>query len=219
MGASASATQNTGGKLKKVFRSLTALAAATALVFSGAVTASAAPLTPSSSISVVAAKKKTPAVTIKTIGTKTVSGSKKATIKPLVSATKGVKVTSKVLTVKQGKKTIVNKKSSASLKAGTYKVTTTVKYKSGKKTLTTSKSQTLLIKKAAVKKPVAKKNWAAAKGKNCPAGYPIKGNKTGSNKEWKYHVPSGAYYSRTVPEQCFKTASDAKKAGYRASLR
>lgn len=211
--------------MKKVFRSLTALAAATALVFSGAVTASAAPLAPSSSISVVAAKKKTPAVTIKKIGTKTVSGSKKATIKPLVSAKKGVKVTSKVLTVKQGKKTIVNKKSSASLKAGTYKVTTTVKYKSGKKTLTTSKSQTLLIKKAAVKKkpaakkPVAKKNWAAAKGKNCPAGYPIKGNKTGSNKEWKYHVPGGAYYSRTVPEQCFKTASDAKKAGYRASLR
>lgn len=206
--------------MKKVFRSLTALAAATALVFSGAVTASAAPLAPSSSISVVAAKKKTPAVTIKKIGTKTVSGSKKATIKPLVSAKKGVKVTSKVLTVKQGKKTIVNKKASASLKAGTYKVTTTVKYKSGKKTLTTSKSQTLLIKKAVVKKkPVAKKNWAAAKGKNCPAGFPIKGNQTGSNKEWKYHVPGGAYYKITAPEQCFKTASDARKAGYRASLR
>ena len=199
--------------MKKVFRSLTALAAATALVFSGAVTASAAPLAPSG-ISVAVAKKKTPAVTIKTIGTKTVSGSKKATIKPLVSAKKGVKVTSKVLTVKPGKKTIVNKKASASLKAGTYKVTTTVKYKSGKKTLTTSKSQTLLIKKAA-----AKKTWAAAKGKNCPSGYPVKGNKTGSNKEWKYHVPGGAYYSRTVPEQCFKNTSDARKAGYRASKR
>lgn len=206
--------------MKKVFRSLTALAAATALVFSGAVTASAAPLVPSSSISVAAAKKKTPAVTIKTIGTKTVSGSKKATIKPLVSAKKGVKVTSKVLTVKQGKKTIVNKKSSASLKAGTYKVTTTVKYKSGKKTLTLSKNQNLVIKKAAAKKkPVAKKNWAAAKGKNCPAGYPVKGNQTGSNKEWKYHVRGGAYYNRTVPEQCFKNTSDARKAGYRASKR
>ncbi|WP_258142560.1 hypothetical protein [Arthrobacter sp. MYb227] len=202
-----------------MFRSLTALAAATALVFSGAVAASAAPVALSNSISVAGAKKATPAVTIKTIGGKTVSGSKKATIKPLVSAKKGVKVTSKVLTVKQGKKTIVNKKASASLKAGTYKVTTTVKYKSGKKTLTTSKNQTLVIKKAAVKKPAAKKSWVAAKGKNCPAGYPVKGNKTGSNKEWKYHVRGGAFYNRTIPEQCFKTTSDARKAGYRASKR
>lgn len=188
-----------------------ALAAAAAIAFSGTAAASAAPLAPGMAI---ATAKKAPAVSIKNIPTKTVSGSAKATITPQVSAAKGVKITSKVLTVKQGKKTIVNKKASAALAAGTYSVTTTVKYKSGSKFLTASKSQTLVIKKKA-----AAKSWAAPKGKNCPSGYPVKGNQTGSNKEWKYHVPGGAYYKVTVPEQCFKTGSDAAKAGYRASKR
>lgn len=202
------------GKMNTLTRSLTALAAAAAIAFSGTAAAIAVPLAPSTSIGVVTAKK-APAVSIKAIPTKTVSGSSKVTVKPLVTAAKGVKVTSKVLTVKQGKKTIVNKKASASLKAGTYSVTTTVKYKVGKKNLTASKSQTLVIKK----KAAATKSWVAGKGKNCPAGYPVKGNQTGSNKEWKYHVPGGAYYKVTVPEQCFKKASDAAKAGYRASKR
>ncbi len=49
---------------------------------------------------------------------------------------------------------------------------------------------------------------------NCPAGYPIKGNQSGI-----YHVPGGAYYSRTTPERCFATEGDAQRAGYRRSMR
>lgn len=160
------------------------------------------------------AAKKAPAVTINKIANKSVKGSAKATIRPSVKAAKGVKVTSKVLTVKQGKKTLAKNKTSVKLKAGKYKVTTKVNYKIGKKKHTASKAQTLVIKKVA-----PKKTWAAPKGKNCPEGFPVKGNKTGSNKEWKYHVKGGQYYKRTVPEQCFKSTADARKAGYRPSKR
>lgn len=58
-------------------------------------------------------------------------------------------------------------------------------------------------------------NRAAPKGKNCPSSHPIKGNASSGI----YHVPSGAYYSRTVPEECFKTEAAAKAAGYRKSKR
>ncbi|SHJ33869.1 hypothetical protein SAMN02745244_02279 [Tessaracoccus bendigoensis DSM 12906] len=58
----------------------------------------------------------------------------------------------------------------------------------------------------------------AGSGKNCPAGYPVKGNISASG-ERIYHVPGGAFYDRTVPERCFASASDASKAGFRASLR
>ncbi|WP_411734729.1 hypothetical protein [Paeniglutamicibacter sp.] len=199
--------------MKSLTRTLTALAAAASIAFSGAAVAVAAPVAPAQAIAVVAAKK-APAITINKIANKTVKGSNKATIKPSVKAAKGVKVTSKVLTVKQGKKTVAKNKASVALKAGTYKVTTKVTYKVGKKKFTASKTQTLVIKKAA-----AKKSWAAPKGKSCPAGFPVKGNQTGSNKEWKYHVPGGQFYKRTAPEQCFKNTSDARKAGYRASKR
>lgn len=198
----------------KVFtRTLTALAAAAAIAFSGTAAATAAPVAPVQAIGVVAAKK-APAVKINKISNQSVTGAGKATIKPSVQAARGVKVTSKTLGVKQGKKAIAKNKASVSLKAGTYQVTTKVNYKIGKKSHSTSKSQTLVVKKVA-----AKKSWAAPKGKNCPAGYPVKGNKTGSNKEWKYHVRGGQFYGRTTPEQCFKTTSDARKAGYRASKR
>lgn len=53
-------------------------------------------------------------------------------------------------------------------------------------------------------------------GYSCPAGYPIKGNHSSSG-EWIYHVPGGAYYDRTKPEECFATERDARAAGYRAS--
>ncbi|MFL4472825.1 hypothetical protein ACIPVK_02360 [Paeniglutamicibacter sp. MACA_103] len=199
--------------MKSITRTLTALAAAASIAFSGAAVAVAAPVAPAQAITVVAAKK-APAITINKIANKTVKGSARATIKPSVKAAKGVKVTYKVLTVKQGKKTVAKNKASVALKAGTYKVTTKVNYKVGKKKLTAAKTQTLVIKKAAVKK-----SWSAPKGKNCPAAFPVKGNKTGSNKEWKYHVRGGQFYDRTVPEQCFKNTSDARKAGYRASKR
>ncbi|WP_336660866.1 sunset domain-containing protein [Leucobacter sp. USHLN153] len=50
---------------------------------------------------------------------------------------------------------------------------------------------------------------------NCPAWAPIKGNAS----SMIYHVPGGAFYSRTNPEECFSTPRAAEKAGYRASLR
>lgn len=52
-------------------------------------------------------------------------------------------------------------------------------------------------------------------GKNCPASHPIKGNAS----SMIYHVPGGAFYARTTPEDCFATAADAVAAGYRASRR
>lgn len=58
----------------------------------------------------------------------------------------------------------------------------------------------------------------APNGGNCPANAPIKGNHSSSG-ELIYHVPGGAFYSRTNPEDCFATASDARNAGYRASKR
>ncbi|MCS3492140.1 hypothetical protein M2368_001112 [Arthrobacter sp. JUb119] len=185
-----------------------------ALVFSGVSAASAAPLPTSiSSASIVAAKKKAPAVTIKKIGTKTVKGSAKATIKPSYSKAKNVKIKSALLKVVKGKKTVASKKKSVKLAAGTYKVTTTVKYQLKGKTSTVQKTQTLLVQKAAAKRSVK----MSGKAKNCPAGYPVKGNRTGSQKEWKYHVKGQRFYNITKPEECFKTAADARKAGYRAS--
>ena len=49
---------------------------------------------------------------------------------------------------------------------------------------------------------------------DCPPNAPIKGNQSGL-----YHVPSGAYYDVTNPEECFATAADAQAAGYEASSR
>ena len=50
---------------------------------------------------------------------------------------------------------------------------------------------------------------------NCPAWAPIKGNAD----SMIYHVPGGAYYSRTKPEECFTTETAARSAGYRKSQR
>ena len=55
-------------------------------------------------------------------------------------------------------------------------------------------------------------------GYSCPKGYPIKGN-INSKGEKIYHVPGGAYYSKTKPEFCFRTEKDAQKAGFRRSMR
>ena len=203
-----------GEKLNKLVQRSLAVIASGALVFSGVSAATAAPLPTSiSSASIVAAKKKAPAVTIKKIGTKTVKGSAKATIKPSYSKAKNVKIKSALLKVVKGKKTVASKKKSVKLAAGTYKVTTTVKYQLKGKTSTIQKTQTLLVKKAAAKRSVK----MSGKAKNCPAGYPVKGNRTGSQKEWKYHVKGQRFYNITKPEECFKTAADARKAGYRAS--
>ncbi len=51
----------------------------------------------------------------------------------------------------------------------------------------------------------------------CPPTNPIKGNR--GDKEWIYHVPGGASYAKTNPEECFSTESAARAAGYRAAKR
>ncbi|MET1034298.1 MAG: hypothetical protein ABWX68_03525 [Arthrobacter sp.] len=96
-----------------------------------------------------------------------------------------------------------------------YKTTTTSKQVT--KTVwsaayTSTRTQSLTIK--AGPKPV---RVAVSGGTKCPAGYPVKGNRTGSDNEWKYHVPGGRYYAVTAPEECFSTTAAARAAGYRAS--
>lgn len=45
----------------------------------------------------------------------------------------------------------------------------------------------------------------------------IKGNIGSSGKI--YHLPGGAFYSRTIPELCFSTEAEAQAAGFRQSSR
>ena len=151
------------------------------------------------------------AVALKTIAGKKAPYNGTATIKPNVSAAKGVKVVSKTLTVKAGSKTVAKNKKSASLRAGKYKVTTTVKYRlpASTYTRTATKTQWLTIKAGTKPSSVSAAGWG------CPSDYPIKGNAS----SMIYHVPGGGFYSRTSPEECFATESAARAAGYRASKR
>ncbi|WP_434810562.1 sunset domain-containing protein [Microbacterium sp. bgisy189] len=48
---------------------------------------------------------------------------------------------------------------------------------------------------------------------SCPSWAPIKGNADSGI----YHLPSGRYYDATNPEECFRTETAARAAGYRAS--
>lgn len=204
--------------MNKILKSALGFVAAGALVLSGTSAATAQPqVAPAAQVSVVAAKKAAPAVTIKKIGNKTVSGKAKATIKPKYSKAKKVTIKSATLTVKKGKKTVAKNKTSVKLAAGTYKVTTTVKYKyKGKTSKVTKKETVKVIKKKAPKKSSVSMN---GKAKNCPAGFPVKGNRTGSQKDWIFHVKGGQFYNITKPEECFRTEADARKAGYRKSQR
>ena len=52
-------------------------------------------------------------------------------------------------------------------------------------------------------------------GWNCPSWALIKGNAS----SMIYHLPGGASYTRTNPEECFATESAAQRAGYRRALR
>lgn len=49
----------------------------------------------------------------------------------------------------------------------------------------------------------------------CPAAYPIKGNKN----SMIYHMPGGASYKTTKPEECFATEAAAQAAGYRKAAK
>ena len=155
------------------------------------------------------------AVDFKTIAGKTAPYGGKATIKPNVSLASGVKKISTTLTVKQGSKTVATNKTSVKLKAGSYSVTTKASYRiltaSGwTKTYTSTKTQKLTIK--AGKRP---SSTAPNADFSCPSWAPIKGNASSGI----YHVPSGAFYDRTNPEECFVSESAAIKAGYRKSKR
>lgn len=75
-------------------------------------------------------------VTIKKIARVKLAGAKTETVKPHVSVGKNVKVTSKKLTVTKAGKTVAKNRSSVRLAKGTYKVTTTVKYKTRSTTKT-----------------------------------------------------------------------------------
>ncbi|RII42450.1 hypothetical protein DWB68_06785 [Galactobacter valiniphilus] len=194
--------------MRLIPRALVAAAAGLGLALSGVAPAVAAPAP--SAVHVVTAIKAKP-VTIKTIPTKTVSGAAKAEVKPSFAKAKGVSKVKAVITVKKGSKTVVKAKSSAKLAAGTYKVTTKVSYVYKGKKASVSKTQTLKVVKKAKKKPAS----VAATGWDCPSGYPIKGN----GSSMIHHVPSGAFYDRTNPEECFASASAARAAGYRASQR
>jgi len=158
------------------------------------------------------------AVWIKRIAGKTAPYGGKATIKPKATKSPGAKITSKTVTVKQGGYTVAKNKAKASLKAGKYSVTTTLKYKfqqpgtdTWSKTYTSTKKQSLTIK--AGKKPSRVSGTGSF---NCPAGYPIKGNRN-SRGEWIYHMPWNQSYNATNPEDCFATQSAARNAGYRAA--
>jgi hypothetical protein len=76
------------------------------------------------------------------------------------------------------------------------------------KTRTKTRVQTLTVKAGARPTRMTPSGW------NCPSWAPVKGNQSGI-----YHVPGGAFYSRTNPEECFATEWAAVKAGYRRSKR
>ncbi len=153
-------------------------------------------------------------VTVHKITTKTAPYKKTVKVSPNVTTKGKVKVDSKRLTVKKGAATLATNKSSVYLKAGTYKVTTTVAYRyysieRGKRSYgkkrTTSLTQTLTIKQ---KHPSRTSPISAY---DCPSWAPIKGNAS----SMIYHLPGQRYYNATKPEDCFSTESAARAAGYR----
>jgi hypothetical protein len=128
----------------------------------------AAALTASAVTAVGTAAEAAPSVTIHKIAGKTIAANSTTTIRPKVARASHVSIGSKTITVKAGSKTLVDHKASARLKAGTYRVTTSVDFATWQmsggerkysKLRHVSKTQTLQIKtqaKAKTKpKPVA----------------------------------------------------------------
>ena len=176
-------------------------------------------------ISVKATGKKTGYTTAsKTSGkTKAVAKGTLSAAKPKISGSAKVGKTLKVKTGKwppsstkvsyqwkrNGKKISGAKKSSYKVKAADKgkRISVTVTGKaSGYKSKSVTSSSTAVVKYPSSMYP---------SGWKCPSWAPIKGNAS----SMIYHVPGGAFYSRTNPEQCFASASAAKSAGYRASKR
>ncbi len=156
----------------------------------------------------------TRSVSVHKIATKTAPYKKSVKVSPNVTIKGQVKVDSKRLTVKKGSSTVAENKSSVYLNAGTYKVTTTVKYryysvKKGKrfygKNRTKTLTQTLTIKQ---KHP---SRTSPVSPYDCPSWAPIKGNAS----SMIYHLPGQRFYNATKPEDCFSSESAARNAGYR----
>lgn len=79
----------------------------------------------------------------------------------------------------------------------------------------TSRRQSRLAIERTVPRTSAVSPGVSPLGSACPSSHPIKGNRP----DMLYHVPGGAFYARTLPEECFATAADAQAAGYRPSQR
>jgi len=165
-------------------------------------------------VGAVPADAATRSVTVHKIATKTASYQKSVKVSPNVTTKGKVKVDSKRLTVKKGKTTVAENTSSVYLKAGTYKVTTTVKYryysvKTGKRsygrTRTKTLTQSLTIKQ---KHP---SRTSPISDYDCPSWAPIKGNAD----SMIYHLPGQRFYDVTKPEDCFSSESAARSAGFR----
>lgn len=77
-------------------------------------------------------------------------------------------------------------------------------------------TKTKIVKAGTAKKSTPKASGGGTytpRGNNCPSSHPIKGNAN----SMIYHVPSGSFYTRTNPEECFASEADARRAGYRRS--
>ena len=88
------------------------------------------------------------------------------------------------------------------------------------KTQTNQGVQAAPITEAAVPNQDQKTDLGAVAGANtsAQADCKIKGNISAKGDKI-YHVPGGAFYERTKPEQCFNTEAEAKTAGFRKSSR
>lgn len=156
-----------------------------------------------------------PVVKVKKIKTKTAPYSGKATVKPRVRVRGPVVVTSKTLKVKKGSKVIAKNRVKVRLKPGTYRVKTRVTFRTfkvvdGKRKYSVVKSR-VRSQKLRIKEGRRPNRTDPISEWNCPSWAPIKGNAS----SMIYHMPGQAFYDRTKPEDCFRTESAARAAGYR----
>lgn len=93
----------------------------------------------------------------------------------------------------------------------------------------TARTVVAVLIAAAVAVAIGVTVWAAGSGgdgsgsetpsiQNCPDDAPVKGN-ISSTGERIYHVPGGAYYTRTKAERCFGSAAEAAADGFRPAQR
>lgn len=206
--------------MKKILRGLAAVAVATALLLTPqlAQASTVAPASVSTGIAVTAAKKQPKKLSTsipKVTGTTTVG--KKLTAKPgkwTAKTTLSYQWNANGKAIKGANKSTITLGKAQQGKRLT--VTVTGK-KSGYATAKRTSAQTAVIKAAPAKAVPAKRpaRTKPVSAWNCPSWAPIKGNASSRI----YHVPGGAYYSRTKPEECFSNAAAARSAGYRASKR